>query len=698
MEKYIIYMTYIFFVMVAAWGIKKEKIGIQKEEYFSRLNLFRGIFALDIIIGHVAGQNMLPLMPFEKFSIVSVAGFFFLSGCGLSNSFHRKKNYLREIPKKIIYLFCVTLTLYFVKIIVQCMSGCSLNYIPDSIASFGRIYFQTTNWYIWELMLLYVVFALIYELKSRKLIGGGYCVIAISAITFLIGLGFALNGTIVAWYYSILGFPLGILFWEYFDSFIWFIHRWYGWAVIVLLAAGGLIGHFGLAGNTVGSYITRNMFCAACIMIIILVIERVKIDNKAIRCLTDFSLELYLYQSLWLDLTQNIAADYFVRMLIVLGGTFAAAVLVHPVNKFIKKIVSSAVDFVYSKCVWRTGEKIDSSERLRTWDIVKGIAIFLVVVGHLLEQTFCVGEIFQRLIVFCHMPIFFFCSGFFLFHSLNKHSKSILLLEKTKKLIIPYIGWSFISFSANIALNIRNEEILQVIKSEFLEIFIYARSVWFLVVLFITQFICIGLILFSERMRVDKYLLLIFGWIVISICAPNAYFSLYKFKWLFPFLIIGLYYAENSEKINKIQRYGLLSFLFPLLCITLYNPLYYNMYLEFGYSSFKAVGMGIVYYLVSLLGIIFVFECAFLLNKTRLGDACAYLGKHSMEIYVMHMLFIKFIVFVPQQMYGSNTIWTYMYILLYAVVIVGLILLLSRIIFSRFKIYNIVVGNGTNRR
>lgn len=332
MKDWLIYSVYIMFILIILIGVKKEK-AIEKENYFQRMNLLRGLFALDIIIGHVAGQNMLPLMPFEKFSIISVAGFFFLSGSGLANSYCKKERYLHKIPMKIIYLICTTLLLYLIKIIVQVFLQNDLGYIPFNKWHFIRFYLEKTNWYIWELILLYIIFGIIYhfihEKKNR--------VIIMSIITFLIGFCFSLNGLIEAWYYSILGFPFGIIFSEYFDEFIYFIHYWLGKLLISLFFLCGLLGHVFLKGNVVGSYITRNLFCISCITIIILVIEHIKIDNKAIRVCTLFSLELYLYQSLYLDLTKQISSEYFLRMLLVLSATFLTAILVYPINKYIKQ-------------------------------------------------------------------------------------------------------------------------------------------------------------------------------------------------------------------------------------------------------------------------------------------------------------------------------------------------------------------------
>lgn len=340
----LIYLVYIFFAIFVFWGCKKDEINLsEKDTYLQRMNLLRGIFALDIIIGHVAGQNMIALMPFEKFSIVSVAGFFFLSGFGLSNSFNNKKKYLTKIPEKIRYLIYVTVLLYIIKITFQLFSGVQLGYVSNNILHLVEKYFKTTNWYIWELILLYIFFYIIYFMLPKKTIR----VVALFAASFLIGLIMIANGMIVAWYYSILGFPFGILFSEYFDVCMQFIHHWYGKVTILFFFVAGCIGYIFGKNNEVLSFITRNMFCISCITIIILLIGYYKIGNTMINHFTLLSLEIYLYQSLWLDITINMKSNYVIRMLIVVGGTYITALIIHPINRQLKRLSEKSTQ------IWR---------------------------------------------------------------------------------------------------------------------------------------------------------------------------------------------------------------------------------------------------------------------------------------------------------------------------------------------------------
>ena len=49
------------------------------------------------------------------------------------------------------------------------------------------------------------------------------------------------------------------------------------------------------------------------------------------------------------------------------------------------------------------------TERLNQFDILKGVGILLVMIGHAISTN----SIVYNLIYGFHMPLFFFCSGFF---------------------------------------------------------------------------------------------------------------------------------------------------------------------------------------------------------------------------------------------------------------------------------------------
>lgn len=80
-----------------------------------------------------------------------------------------------------------------------------------------------------------------------------------------------------------------------------------------------------------------------------------------------------------------------------------------------------------------TSHILQHDERDETFDVLKGIAIILMIVGH------CNFSSFRGFIYSFHMPLFFFVAGYFL---KDRPLRKELVLS-TKRLIIPYIFTAF---------------------------------------------------------------------------------------------------------------------------------------------------------------------------------------------------------------------------------------------------------------
>lgn len=79
--------------------------------------------------------------------------------------------------------------------------------------------------------------------------------------------------------------------------------------------------------------------------------------------------------------------------------------------------------------------------RLHHFDMLKGIAIFLVVMGHVL--TMCIRDIDSavlfKMVEKIHMPLFFFISGYFTYKlTENGKVKSPNLFSRAKQLLVPF--------------------------------------------------------------------------------------------------------------------------------------------------------------------------------------------------------------------------------------------------------------------
>lgn len=139
-------------------------------------------------------------------------------------------------------------------------------------------------------------------------------------------------------------------------------------------------------------------------------------------------------------------------------------------------------------------------------DLLKGITIFLVVLGH--HDTILTNCIYSF-----HMPLFFFISG--IFHS-NYNSYKKLIVKKVKSLIIPYFIFASTLFIFWLVIGRKYGESAiknTPIKIAFNGIFIgsnikgyssmeWGSPVWFLLCLFIVINLCYFILKLEIKKRV----------------------------------------------------------------------------------------------------------------------------------------------------------------------------------------------------
>lgn len=252
-------------------------------------------------------------------------------------------------------------------------------------------------------------------------------------------------------------------------------------------------------------------------------------------------------------------------------------------------------------------------------DIAKLIASLLVVQGHLLSA---IGET-SIAINICHMPTFYFISGMLAFRSSKKYTIAEFIKRKALTLMIPYFLWSAVSILFNgvlLDLEGRSHEVY----NEVVDIFLYARSVWFLVQIFFA-FVIFAICLELGKRGKTFYAANAAVYIALLFILPDQLFTFYKFKWLYPFFILGYAFSDFKDKIVPLWRKvpgfsfatGFLACLFPLLTYCFVNDEIYPQYMLCSYENVTCVLQGVGCYLISVLGIIFIFTLATILTKTK---------------------------------------------------------------------------------
>lgn len=338
------------------------------------------------------------------------------------------------------------------------------------------------------------------------------------------------------------------------------------------------------------------------------------------------------------------------------------------------------------------------NQRNAAFDIAKCLAMYLVVLGHLIADRMEDPACFINLL---HLPVLFLISGFFSVSSVEKRTVGELLKRKTVTLLVPYLIWSSISLAANTALSVLQCGFsLQTFLNEAVQIFLYARSVWFLIQLFVTFVIFLGIHKLLERAGSVKFAIPVYlaVWLTLSLLLPGDILAFHKFKWLFPFFLAGYFLGKHWKSLSfwlhahkKLSLLGWLSLLYPILIAFFVSEDAASRYTNFLYDSLPGVLCGLLYYGISAVGVTFVMVLSHYAAKTPVGNAIAQIGTYSMDIYVIHMFLIKFVP-IPVDVDTVHPIIAYSLLSAITLVMVLVIWLLSKYVLRRIKLFRISVG------
>lgn len=326
----------ILFLMIGIGKGSYERVCI-KEETLSRFNNLRGIFALEVVIGHVIRYERTILYPFGKFMIITVAFFFFVSAFGLIVSYESGgADYLSGfLLAKPLYLLILAVMIYLYNILLDKFFLIVQDDFSTSVLH-GN-FFVDTNWYIWEQILFYFIFYVVFRYcKKKQILIITVCVILAATAAFLFEVP-------ECWYASSFAFPLGLIMGRYYQKLIAFLISWKGCIVTVILIILGLCSLLLPTNNLLGMVWFRNFICIAFIFILIRVLMNFKLGNNSVSsALSRHSTEIYLSQFIYLLVSEAFGWNYKIRLVFVLTFTIASAWILHPLVVKIKAGIYSS--------------------------------------------------------------------------------------------------------------------------------------------------------------------------------------------------------------------------------------------------------------------------------------------------------------------------------------------------------------------
>lgn len=175
------------------------------------------------------------------------------------------------------------------------------------------------------------------------------------------------------------------------------------------------------------------------------------------------------------------------------------------------------------RLLYSTEEQSLNGKRITYLDMVRGIAIFLVVVGH----SGLVAHEHNVWLSTFHLPAFFLVSGILMqIKKEEERSYAKVLLHKVKAIMLPYLWFSFGSLLMDFIQVLRGKFTRDILKEHFIQtVTLQGYSVmWFLPVLLIAELLMLGLLKVFGRFIRKKLWLGIVAMITAVFLANGAYY------------------------------------------------------------------------------------------------------------------------------------------------------------------------------
>ncbi len=292
---------------------------------------------------------------------------------------------------------------------------------------------------------------------------------------------------------------------------------------------------------------------------------------------------------------------------------------------------------------------MNNKQRNLNIDIIKGLAIFLVLWGHSIQYfsikgpDFFDNQMFKFIYSF-HMPLFMLISGYLFYFSANKRNLKSLLIAKLKSIGIPIITWGLIGSVLYIIKNVLYSNItlesLFIIASNFI-------SLWFLWAVLACSII-VSIVEKLIKSYVIKIICYIFGILIVYYVFPCGVTNLF----MYPYFLIGFYFCYLQHKIPKnILK---IKYLFVLIFIILI-PLYQKKHFIYitGINPFESP-LGIFpqtiidcyRYLIGLVGSVSIITIILEVTKNNILkklmiNTFAKLGFISLQIYILQTILLE---------------------------------------------------------
>lgn len=263
------------------------------------------------------------------------------------------------------------------------------------------------------------------------------------------------------------------------------------------------------------------------------------------------------------------------------------------------------------------------STRFNTVDIMKGIAISLMTLGHTSQGMYARGwwsgprHVFaEDLIYSFHMPLFFVVAGFFVLKSLERRGTKIFTLEKLKTLLYPYLLWAVLYAVLEPFITRYKNSHHPFEWRSFTTSLLVGEQGWFLYTLF-------GCLMIAVLMRSWPAWLRLPAGVIAGIAIPSETPVVGMIAREFCFLAVGMWIGtriysmrRTSTSTNGAAFVGLAAFQAAMIW-------------RFGEANRWN------YFLLGLTGTTGVFFLSRLIEQRKIGNLFCWLGQGSLGVFLM---------------------------------------------------------------
>lgn len=322
-------------------------------------------------------------------------------------------------------------------------------------------------------------------------------------------------------------------------------------------------------------------------------------------------------------------------------------------------------------------------QRIDEFDLYKGIAIILVVCGHLImsnwENAIDKHPVYTWIYSF-HMPLFFFVSGFLVDYTFINRSVLGGLKKKFLSLMIPYVVWCFI-----IAPSVNSR-----LELSFIHVFVDTNPrYWFVYLLFLySAFYYIGQGL-SKCCKIGFLWGFVMSFLALGIAHhffPCEIFSRgIQFSPIYVYGVLASTFRLHNRDV--LYREPFLSIIFLLFVVSSMS------YCHLDYEILNKLCKLLASFSICFLALYYI-NRRLLSIDNGIISSIKYIGKNSIVVYLTHFFFLQVFPLPLVEELSPRPFWALFLCLLFSVVIIVICLLIGKIVESFKWINRFVYGRG----